>query len=197
MKRLFAVGLAVGLLARVGSAVVIPVNCNLFFNGSNAVQIAWNAYPGKSYVIQTSTNLAQAWQNAPTTPATLTTTTNWLSYSFPVAAKAQFFKVVRLDTDGPEVYKTAPFDGAGELIAARRADADEFYEAITPPAVTDDAKAVMRQALAGMSEDEVEAMEDSPSMRLDLKAAKWVGPELDAVRAETRDRAGGWLPEAP
>ena len=112
MKRLFAVCLGVGLLARVGSAVVIPVNCNLFFNGSNAVQIAWNCYPGKSYVVQTTTNLAQPWQNAPTTPSTLTTTTNWLSYSFPVTSKAQFFKVVKLDTDGPEVYKTAPFDGA-------------------------------------------------------------------------------------
>jgi formylglycine-generating enzyme required for sulfatase activity len=102
----------VGLLVRVGSAVVIPVNCNLFFNGSNVVQIAWNCYPGKSYVVQTSTNLAQQWQNAPTTPPILSTTTNWLSYSFPVTRKAQFFKVVRLDTDGPEVYKTAPFDGA-------------------------------------------------------------------------------------
>ena len=76
MKRLFAVCLCVGLLVRVGSAVVIPVNCNLFFNGSNAVQIAWNCYPGESYVIQTTTNLAQPWQNAPTTPATLTTTNN-------------------------------------------------------------------------------------------------------------------------
>ena len=37
-----------------------------------------------------------------------------------------------------------------ELIARRRAEADEFYDAITPPAVTDDAKSVMRQALAGM-----------------------------------------------
>ena len=42
------------------------------------------------------------------------------------------------------------FDGAGELIARRRAEADDFYEAITPPSVPDDAKAVMRQALAGM-----------------------------------------------
>jgi hypothetical protein len=50
------------------------------------------------------------------------------------------------------------------------------------------------QALAGMSGDEVEAMEDSPSMRLDLRAAKWIGPELDAVRAGTRDRTGAWLP---
>ncbi|MEI7938574.1 MAG: SUMF1/EgtB/PvdO family nonheme iron enzyme [Verrucomicrobiota bacterium] len=112
MKRLFAVCVGVGLLGQVGSAVVIPVNCNLFYNGSNAVQIAWNCYPGKSYVVQTTTNLAQPWQNAPTTPATLITSTNWLAYSFPVIGKAQFFKVVRLDTDGPEVYKTAPFDGA-------------------------------------------------------------------------------------
>jgi hypothetical protein len=50
------------------------------------------------------------------------------------------------------------------------------------------------EVLAGMSEDEVEAMEDSPSMRSDLAAAAWIGPELDKVRAETRDRAGAWLP---
>ena len=108
MKRLFAVCLCVGLLVRVGFAVVIPVNCNLFFNGSNAVQIAWNAYPGESYVIQTTANLAQPWQSG----AALTTTSNAIYQSFPVTGTAQFFKVVKLDTDGPEVYKTVPFDGA-------------------------------------------------------------------------------------
>src|SRR5258708_7972656 len=51
------------------------------------------------------------------------------------------------------------------------------------------------QVLAGMSEDEVEAMEESPSMRRDLEAAKWVGPELDAVRRR-RESSGSWL-EAP
>ncbi|MCX6921685.1 MAG: SUMF1/EgtB/PvdO family nonheme iron enzyme, partial [Verrucomicrobia bacterium] len=76
--------------------------------GSNAVQIAWNAYPGKSYVIQTSTNLAQPWQSG----VNLTTTNNSIYQSFAVTGSAQFFKVVKLDTDGPEVYKTAPFDGA-------------------------------------------------------------------------------------
>jgi hypothetical protein len=54
-----------------------------------------------------------------------------------------------------------------------------------------------RQALAGMSEDEVEAIEDSPATRLDMRAAKWIGPELDAVRRQTRDRTGAWLPETP
>ena len=112
MKRLLAVWLCGASLVGVASAVVIPVNCAIVFDRTNTVQIAWNAYPGHSYVIQTTTNLAQPWQSAPTAPATLTTATNWLSYSFPVAGKAQFFKVVKLDTDGPEVYKTAPFDGA-------------------------------------------------------------------------------------
>ena len=66
MKRLIAVWLCAASLVWDAAAAVIPVNCNLFFNGSNAVQMAWNCYPGKSYIIQTSTNLAQLLQNAPT-----------------------------------------------------------------------------------------------------------------------------------
>jgi hypothetical protein len=49
------------------------------------------------------------------------------------------------------------------------------------------------RALEGMSQDEVEAMEDSPSMQHDLEGARWIGPQLDAVRAATRDHAGAWL----
>src|SRR5258708_15550012 len=48
------------------------------------------------------------------------------------------------------------------------------------------------QVLDGMSEDEVEAMEESPSMRRDLEAAKWVGPELDGV-PQRRENSGSWL----
>ncbi len=66
-----------------------------------------------------------------------------------VPAGGQAAMLVRLTREGPETLP-APFAGADELIARRRAEADDFYEAITPPAVTDDAKAVMRQALAGM-----------------------------------------------
>ena len=46
--------------------------------------------------------------------------------------------------------RTHAFDGFDELVAQRRAEADEFYAAITPPAVDADAASVMRQALAGM-----------------------------------------------
>ena len=66
-----------------------------------------------------------------------------------VPAGGQAAVLVRLTREGPETLP-APFAGADELIARRRAEADDFYEAITPPTVNDDAKAVMRQALAGM-----------------------------------------------
>jgi hypothetical protein len=43
-----------------------------------------------------------------------------------------------------------PFSGFDGLVAARRAEADEFYAAITPEALDEDEASVMRQALAGM-----------------------------------------------
>jgi hypothetical protein len=56
---------------------------------------------------------------------------------------------VRLSREAPATL-TDPFGEADGLFETRRAEADEFYEAITPPTVSDDAKSVMRQALAGM-----------------------------------------------
>jgi len=66
-----------------------------------------------------------------------------------VPAGGQAAVTVRLTREAPE-QAAEPFADADELIARRRAEADEFYDAITPPAVSDDAKSVMRQALAGM-----------------------------------------------
>jgi hypothetical protein len=58
---------------------------------------------------------------------------------------------VRVRLSGaPRDELTNPFAGFDELVEVRRREADEFYEAITPPAVTGDQKEVMRQALAGM-----------------------------------------------
>jgi hypothetical protein len=66
-----------------------------------------------------------------------------------VPAGGQAAVLVRLTREGPDRL-AAPFAGADDLFTARRAEADEFYDAITPPTVSDDAKSVMRQALAGM-----------------------------------------------
>jgi hypothetical protein len=51
---------------------------------------------------------------------------------------------------GPEdiICRVTVHNRSSELISARRAEADAFYDAITPPAVSGDARAVMRQALA-------------------------------------------------
>jgi Mannosylglycerate hydrolase MGH1-like glycoside hydrolase domain len=57
--------------------------------------------------------------------------------------------LVRLTRDEPGQL-AEPFGGMVQLIDRRRAEADEFYESMTPPQLTDDQKSVMRQALAGM-----------------------------------------------
>jgi hypothetical protein len=57
--------------------------------------------------------------------------------------------LVRLTRDPPDSL-TTPFADADAVIAERRAEADAFYDAITPANVGEDAKSVMRQALAGM-----------------------------------------------
>jgi hypothetical protein len=66
-----------------------------------------------------------------------------------VPGGAQAAVLVRLTRDNPEQL-AEPFAGAGDLIAQRRAEADDFYASMTPPQLTDDQKSVMRQALAGM-----------------------------------------------
>lgn len=43
-----------------------------------------------------------------------------------------------------------PIEEVDEFIEGRRAEADEFYEAIYPPAATEDEKRIQRQAIAGM-----------------------------------------------
>jgi hypothetical protein len=45
---------------------------------------------------------------------------------------------------------SAPFSGAAELLAARRAEADAFYAPLADPCVSNDAKLVQRQAFAGL-----------------------------------------------
>jgi hypothetical protein len=70
-------------------------------------------------------------------------------YQLRVDARATAVIRLRLNNATPEAED--PF-GAGytQIIETRRREADEFYRAITPPGVGEDAANVMRQALAGM-----------------------------------------------
>jgi hypothetical protein len=56
---------------------------------------------------------------------------------------------VRLSDEAPAATRE-PFGQFAEIMQARRREADEFYQAITPKRVSDDEARVMRQALAGM-----------------------------------------------
>lgn len=102
--------LAAGLLATwpVIATVQSPIDCHILFDGTNTVQIRWNAYPGKSYALHTSSNLLGDW----TSSAPLVASSNSLSASLTVTAQAQFFKVVQLDTEGPDVLERTPHDGS-------------------------------------------------------------------------------------
>jgi hypothetical protein len=65
---------------------------------------------------------------------------------------AQGTQMVRLRlTDQPPEMLRAPFGEAFEVpLQARQAEADKFYQALTPETLTQDEARVMRQALAGM-----------------------------------------------
>jgi hypothetical protein len=69
---------------------------------------------------------------------------------------------------------------------AAEAALDELDEVAADPA------AWTARVTAGMSEDEAEAMLDSPSVVSDLEAAGWVGPYLRGLR-ERRRTTGAWL----
>jgi len=75
-----------------------------------------------------------------------------------------------------------------EASARRAANAalDELDE------VARDPEAWLRRVTDGMTEEEAEAMEDSPGVVLDRRAAAWVGPELERLRPRRRD-SGSWL----
>jgi hypothetical protein len=56
-----------------------------------------------------------------------------------------------VDERSPRKDRTSPFDRSfDEILATRLFEANDFYHAVTPPGVSDDAANVMRQAIAGM-----------------------------------------------
>jgi hypothetical protein len=72
-------------------------------------------------------------------------------YRFEIAPGRQAEIRLRLVTAAPSAPSPEPFGRDFELtMQARRREADEFYQSVTPPAVGQDAALVMRQALGGM-----------------------------------------------
>lgn len=105
------------------SALQTSIDFNHSFDGTN-LHIIWNAYPGKSYAIQSATNLSGNWSNSPA----LVATTNSIASSFPRTGQAQFFRVIKLDTEGPEISQSSPLDG-GIAVSSRSAIQALLYDA--------------------------------------------------------------------
>jgi hypothetical protein len=70
-------------------------------------------------------------------------------YQLTVDAEGTHVVRLRLTTTAPERLRE-PFGAFDAIVHTRRAEADEFYRALTPPSVSTDVANVMRQGLAGM-----------------------------------------------
>jgi formylglycine-generating enzyme required for sulfatase activity len=94
------------------------IDANIAPTGTNnSVLTIWDATPGRTYRLEATTNLTAPWLNA--LPGTLTASSNALSQIFPTDVFARFFRVLVLDMEGPEVYRTEP--AAGGIAVSRSA----------------------------------------------------------------------------
>jgi formylglycine-generating enzyme required for sulfatase activity len=112
MKKLLAVFLVLVLLMTAIVHAGLPIKSIIVLGPTNYVTLSWVAAPGSVYAVSTTTNLLQPWQPVPGQPATFTTTNNTLEVTVPIHSVASFFSVVRLDTQGPQIYQTAPLNNA-------------------------------------------------------------------------------------
>jgi len=72
-------------------------------------------------------------------------------YALTVPAGESVSVRLRFSPRGPEDFAEAsPFAAFDDTMTARQREADEFYATVIPPDLTDDARAVMRQSLAGL-----------------------------------------------
>ena len=75
-------------------------------NPTNQVLLTWEAIPSKQYRILTTTALGQPWQTLTNTP--LAASNNLVKFPTRADATARFFKVAKLDTEPPAIWRMTP-----------------------------------------------------------------------------------------
>ena len=96
-------------LAMGGIAADLPVvQSEILFDGLDRIRISWAAEPGEVYFLQSTTNLAESWQDVQTDPPVLTATTNLLAYELMVTNQTQFLRVGWRDIRGPRLIPVYP-----------------------------------------------------------------------------------------
>ena len=95
-------------------AQLIPVHSDIGYEGGNStnrVVLTWEALPTKLYNVLSATSLTQqAWQTL--TPATLYASNNLVRFRDTNNLPVRFYKVVKLDTEPPEVWRLDPSSNA-------------------------------------------------------------------------------------
>ena len=74
------------------------------------VLISWEAIPTKQYRILTTPALGQPWETLPGTP--LVASNNLVKFATAADAVARFYRVAKVDTEAPEIWRTIPSSNA-------------------------------------------------------------------------------------
>lgn len=108
------------LLAFPCAAQQIPVNSSIGYevaNLSNSIVLTWESIPTKLYNVLTTTALGQQpW--VPLNPSPIYSSNNLVRYRDTNSQPARFYKVVKLDTDPPEIWRLNP--GSNATAVARQ-----------------------------------------------------------------------------
>lgn len=112
IKSPYFLGLLAALLAlpAVADTPVVPGISYDPSNPTNQVLLTWEAIPTKQYRILTTTALGQPWQTLTNTP--LAAPNNLVKFPTRADGTARFYKVAKLDTEPPEIWRLLPSSNA-------------------------------------------------------------------------------------
>lgn len=108
------------LVALTAGAETTPVTTTITWDASNPtnkILLTWEAIPTKLYNVLTTTALGQPWQ--PLTNGSVLASNNLVRFRTQADATARFYRIVKLDTDPPEIWRLAPTDGAVAVSSAK------------------------------------------------------------------------------
>ena len=106
MKLLKSLLLVPLLLVLPCAAQLIPVASSISYEGTNSsnnVVLTWESVPTKLYRVLTTTALGQPWQT--NAPGSIYSSNNLVRFRDTNNVPARFYKVVKLDTDPPEIWR--------------------------------------------------------------------------------------------
>ena len=134
MKFCLIIGLALSLVALEIRSQPLPVTSSIasVAGKPTAIVLSWEAIPGKQYnVLTTSTLGPAAWQALNVLP--IYATNRLVSFAQQIAQTVGFYRVVKLDSDPPEIWRLAPASNATAVGLQSRLEASLRDETAIDP----------------------------------------------------------------